>query len=359
MKHTLQKSRLDHHVWLVQHLDLEATEVSWGLTWLDRGSGFWCPPGYSEERCRGRSSGWSLLSVWSSHQPVTRRRALPSGSGTPRPEIENWTVKSRNNANEACLRENRLGVSLTKHASSLRVIVTIRLSCGTWSWQILLILMSVISLKSEKVCHCQNKRNRRQKLCFAPQIISKNPDKLIWISPHLHHNFYWFESRIPQWPEPERQLNGGKRGPRGRSRCPEKAGCRPVQSGTWASGCSHLPGSSQSSSRNAWGWFGSDNVPPSFVSLCQRDVTLEGTIYSWNRNSLLRQQLLENCSQRVTALWCHWVGRKVPDLSTWRSCTDLSHSGVSLWPASTGPAQRGRGIRLGWSKAETILPRRW
>lgn len=173
--------------------------------------------------------------------------------------------------------------------SSLRAIVTIRLSCGTWSRQILLILMSVISLKSQKVCHWQNKRNRRQKLCIDPQNIYKNPDKVIWISPQLRHNFHWFESRIPQWPEPERQLNGSwngwKRDPRGRSRCPEKAGCQTVQSGTWASGCSHLPGSSQSSSRNAWGCFGSENVPPSFVSLCQRDVTLEGTIYSWNRNS--------------------------------------------------------------------------
>lgn len=57
------------------------------LTWLDRDSGFWCLPGYWEERCRGRSSGWSPSSVWSSHRPVTRVTALPWGSGTPLPVI--------------------------------------------------------------------------------------------------------------------------------------------------------------------------------------------------------------------------------------------------------------------------------
>lgn len=52
--------------------------------------------------------------------------------------------------------------SPTKNLSSLRTIVTILLSWVSFSWVILLMLMSVISLKSQKVCHCQE-----QKGCYG------------------------------------------------------------------------------------------------------------------------------------------------------------------------------------------------
>lgn len=97
-------------------------------------------------------------------------------------------------------RRRRLGASLTKHASSLRVIVTIRLSCGTCSPQILLMLMSVISLKSQKVCHCQNTQNTFFffKWILSSQNVSVDAAKLIWISPQLLRSFHWFESQILQ-----------------------------------------------------------------------------------------------------------------------------------------------------------------
>lgn len=41
----------------------------------------------------------------------------------------------------------------TKQLSSFRVIVTILLSWGTCSWHTRCILMSMISWKSQKVCH--------------------------------------------------------------------------------------------------------------------------------------------------------------------------------------------------------------